>query len=100
MNSTHSKVKRQFDVPEEEQERGEDAAEVVVPLDGRRGIEGEGAEQLHAHDGVDEEEHAHQQAHVGKSLQVVNTFLLKECKLHMQPQFPRIGLALKDWTKV
>ena len=40
-----------------------------MPLDGRRGIEGEGAEQLHAHDGVDEEEHAHQQAHVGKSLQ-------------------------------
>ena len=50
----------EIDIPEEKQERWEDAAEVVVPLDGRRGIEGEGAEQLHAHDGVDEEEHAHQ----------------------------------------
>ena len=87
-------------MPEEEQEGGEDAAKVVVALDGGGGVEGEGAEELHSHDGVDEEQHAHQQAHVGKSLQVVNTFLLKECKLHMQPQFPRIALALKDWTKV
>ena len=59
-----------FEVPEEEQERGEDAAKVVVALDGGGGVEGEGAKELHPHDGVDEEEHAHQQAHVGKSLQV------------------------------
>ena len=56
----NSKVQIKVGIPEEKQERWEDAAEVVVPLDGGRGIECEGAEQLHAHDGVDEEEHAHQ----------------------------------------
>ena len=71
-----------------------------MALDGGGGVEGEGAEELHSHDGVDEEQHAHQQAHVGKSLQVVNTFLSKECKLHVQLQFVSIALALKDCTKV
>ena len=54
-----------------------------MPLDGRRGVEGEGAEELHAHDGVDEEEHAHQQAHVGKSLQF-------EIRTQVQSVFPGV----------
>ncbi len=36
---------------------------------GRGWIHDETAEELHADDGVDEEEHAHQHAHVGQGLQ-------------------------------
>ena len=61
-------MREKYQLPEEEQEGRENAPKVVVPLDCRRGIEGEGAEELHPHDGVDEEQHAHEQAHVGKSL--------------------------------
>ncbi len=42
--------------------------EVVVPLDGRGRVEHEAAEQLHAHDGVDEEQHAHQHANIRQGL--------------------------------
>ncbi len=43
--------------------------EVVVRLDGAGGIEGERSEQLHADDGVDEEEHSHEHADVGQRLE-------------------------------
>jgi hypothetical protein len=52
-------------------------SEVVVPLDGRVWNEGQAAEQLHADDGVDEEQHPHQHANVRQSLQVgKESFLL------------------------
>ena len=55
---------------EEHEEGAEDGLEVVVALDRSVRIDGNVAKHLHAHDGVDEEQHAHQQAHVGESLQV------------------------------
>ena len=43
-------------------------SEVVVTLDGRVGYEGQAAKELHANDGVDEEQHAHQHANVWQGL--------------------------------
>ena len=43
-------------------------SEVVVPLDGRVGQEGQAAEELHPDDGVDEEQHSHQHADVRQGL--------------------------------
>ena len=46
----------------------EDMSEVVVPLYGRVGDEGQAAKQLHANDGVDEEQHPHQHADIWQGL--------------------------------
>ena len=55
-------------IPEEHEVGLEDVPEVVVPVDGRGGVEGNVAEHLHADDGVDEEQHHHQHHHIGQGL--------------------------------
>ena len=52
----------------------EDMSEVVVPLDCCVGDEGQAAKQLHAHNGVDEEQHAHQHANVRQGLKLCIIF--------------------------
>ena len=54
--------------PEQHQEGGEDGSEVVVSLDGGVGVQGDVAEHLHAHDGVDEEQHHHEHHYIWQSL--------------------------------
>ncbi len=55
--------------PEQEHQRLPDVSEVVVALYGGLRVQGHGAKQLHPHDGVDEEQHAHQHADIWESLQ-------------------------------
>ena len=43
-------------------------SEVVVPLNGRVRVERDVPEELHSHDGVDEEQHHHQHHDVGQGL--------------------------------
>lgn len=56
-------------VPEEHEVGLEDVSEVVVPVYGGVGVEGNVPEHLHPDDGVDEEQHHHQHHHVGQGLQ-------------------------------
>ena len=60
-----------FFSPEEEHEGLEEVAEVVVALEGGARVELDVAEQLHPDDGVDEEQHEHEQPDVRQSLKVV-----------------------------
>ncbi len=55
-------------LPEEHEVGLKDVPEVVVPIDGCGGVEGNVAEHLHADDGVDEEKHHHQHHHIGQGL--------------------------------
>ena len=55
-------------LPKEHHESLSNVSEVVVPFDGRLGVERDVAEELHPHDRVDEEQHHHQHHHVWKSL--------------------------------
>lgn len=54
--------------PEQHHESLEDGPKVVVALDCSVGIQVDVAKQLHAHDGVDEEQHHHQHHDIGKGL--------------------------------
>jgi hypothetical protein len=44
-----------FDLPKKHEISLEDVPEVVMPVDGRGGVESDVAKHLHANDGVDEE---------------------------------------------
>ena len=70
-------MKEPNEKPEKQHERLEDVSEVVVALDRSVGDEGQAAEQLHADDGVDEEQHPHQHANVRQSLKVCKQTLCK-----------------------
>ena len=56
--------------PEEEHDRLEEVAEVVVALEGGARVELDVAEELHADDGVDEEQHEHEQPDVRQGLEL------------------------------
>ena len=64
-----SKCDFPFFSPEEEHEGLEEVAEVVVALEGGARVELDVAEELHADDGVDEEQHEHEQPDVRQGLQ-------------------------------
>ena len=57
---------------EEQQETEQEIAEVVVPVDGRTGVEGEVAENLHPHYAVDEEKNENQETDVRQRLEGLN----------------------------
>ena len=56
--------------PEEEHEGLEEVSEVVVALEGGARVELDVAEELHADDGVDEEQHEHEQPDIRQGLQL------------------------------
>ena len=62
---------RTFISPEEEQDGLEEGSEVVVALEGGARVELDVAEELHPDDGVDEEQHEHEQPDVRQGLKVV-----------------------------
>jgi hypothetical protein len=57
-----------FDLPKKHEISLEDVPEVVMPVDGRGGVESDVAKHLHANDGVDEEQHHHQHHHIWQRL--------------------------------
>ena len=64
--------------PEEKHERLEEVAEVVVALEGGARVQLDVAEELHADDGVDEEQHEHEQPDVRQSLELNERVLVLE----------------------
>ena len=73
-------------LPEEHHESLSHVAEVVVPLDGRFRVQGDVAEELHAHDGVDEEQHDHQHHDVGQGLDGLHEGEQQDLDAHAPPQ--------------
>ena len=64
--------------PEEKHDRLEEVAEVVVALEGGARVQLDVAEELHADDGVDEEQHEHEQPDVRQSLELNERVLVLE----------------------
>lgn len=69
-NASHHDVRPSLagGASEKHHESLENGPKVVVALDGSVGVQVDVAEELHAHDGVNEEKHHHQHHHVGQSL--------------------------------
>ena len=61
-----------------------DIAKVVVPFDGRVGIQNDVSKQLHPDDGVDEEQHDHQHHDVRKSLKIQSNSIKDSYHHHMK----------------